>query len=466
MKGKQNKKRLKPILKKSMLTALGLGIALPIGGTLPQANAGAIGPEIKISQPVLSEYIRWLSRSSEDSNQHSLVSYTPIEALDETVEIDLNNHFSLTTYDSVKASSDNPSVAYVYVNNENNLVVIPYRDGKINIELKANYTLSGETVTDNFELYISKQGDVNNDGQVNSADAVALLKHLRNEFNRRSYSAVEMNRMDVDRDGEVNWSDANALLYGYAENKLGKKDNRYVLTFKEVQDAPFALNAKITGEMKVGSTITGTYDQLDVDEDMSNEPLYQWYRTSDSWGNEKQIITGETSKNYNITADDLGKYLFLEVTPRSISDEPFLGRSLMFSGREVVTSAENAQGAIQSLSPSNGSTDVKVNEPLVIHFNQPIKMNTEMGYSIIIRNLTSNSIEATYFTMFQIGFFVNESTVTINNPTLQYNSNYSIEISEGAFMATSDNALMPGTIVEQNGEQWTFTTKEGPPPPP
>lgn len=186
-----------------MLTALGLGIALPIGGTLPQANAGAIGAEITISRPVLNEDIRWLNRSSEDSNQHSLVSYTPIEALDKTVIIDLNTHFPLNAYDSVGASSDDDSVARVYVNNENKLVIIPYKWGKINIELKANYTLSGEPVKDNFELYISKQGDVNNDGKVNSADAAALLKHLRNEFNRRSYSAVEMNRMDVNRDGEV-----------------------------------------------------------------------------------------------------------------------------------------------------------------------------------------------------------------------------------------------------------------------
>ncbi|WP_433583652.1 dockerin type I repeat-containing protein [Paenibacillus amylolyticus] len=270
MKGKTNKKRLKPILKKSMLTALGLGIALPIGGALPQVNAGELGPEIKISRPVLNEDIRWLNRSSEDSNQHSLVSYTPIEALDKTVIIDLNTHFPLNAYDSVGASSDDDSVARVYVNNENKLVIIPYKWGEINIELKANYTLSGEPVKDNFELYISKQGDVNNDGKVNSADAAALLKHLRNEFNRRSYSAVEMNRMDVNRDGEVFWSDPQALLEGYAVTELGAKDNRYVLTFKQVDDAPYALNAQLIGEMKTGVKITSTVEYFDADGDYPN----------------------------------------------------------------------------------------------------------------------------------------------------------------------------------------------------
>ncbi|WP_339309258.1 dockerin type I domain-containing protein [Paenibacillus sp. FSL k6-2145] len=336
MKGKQNKKRLKPILKKSMLTALGLGIALPIGGTLPQANAGAIGAEITISRPVLNEDIRWLNRSSEDSNQHSLVSYTPIEALDKTVIIDLNTHFPLNAYDSVGASSDDDSVARVYVNNENKLVIIPYKWGKINIELKANYTLSGEPVKDNFELYISKQGDVNNDGKVNSADAAALLKHLRNEFNRRSYSAVEMNRMDVNRDGEVFWSDPQALLEGYAVTELGAKDNRYVLTFKQVDDAPYALNAQLIGEMKTGVKITSTVEYFDADGDYPNTTLYQWYQGSDATGEGKTEIAEATGSEYTITTSDLGKYLFLEITPQSTSDEQFRGRTVTIVGKQAV----------------------------------------------------------------------------------------------------------------------------------
>lgn len=320
-----------------MLTALGLGIALPIGGTLPQANAGAIGPEIKISRPVLNEDIRWLSRSSEDSNQHSLVSYTPIEALDKTVIIDLNTQFPLNTYDSVGASSDDDSVAHVYVNNENKLVVIPYTRGKVNIELKANYTLSGEPVKDNFELYISKQGDVNNDGKVNSSDAAALLKHLRNELNRSSYSAVEMNRMDVDRDGEVFWSDSQALLEGYAVTELGAKDNRYVLTFKQVDDAPYALNAQLTGVMKYRETITSSFEALDVDGDEIIETSYQWYRSTDSLGENRVPIEGATTKDYTINSvSDVNRYLVLEITQLSNPNEQPRGMSVIIVGEKMV----------------------------------------------------------------------------------------------------------------------------------
>ena len=115
MKGKQNKKRLKPILKKSMLTALGLSIALPIGGTLPQANAGAIGPEIKISQPVLNDGINWLSYSSAQDNP-SFVPEVPIEVTtNNIIRINLSTQFRSDEYSPPTASSSDNSIAEAYV---------------------------------------------------------------------------------------------------------------------------------------------------------------------------------------------------------------------------------------------------------------------------------------------------------------------------------------------------------------
>ncbi|WKL01501.1 hypothetical protein Q0F98_33775 [Paenibacillus amylolyticus] len=152
-----------------MLTALGLGIALPIGGTLPQANAGAIGPEITISRPVLNDGIKWLSYSSEQ-NDPSFVPDVPIEVTsNNTVRINLSTHFRSDEFNTLTASSDDSSIAEVYVETRQDenmptptstLVVIPYKSSKINIELKAKYTVSDvpETVTDNIELYISKKG--------------------------------------------------------------------------------------------------------------------------------------------------------------------------------------------------------------------------------------------------------------------------------------------------------------------
>lgn len=338
MKGKQNKKRLKPILKKSMLTALGLGIALPIGGTLPQANAGEIGPEINISRPVLNDGIHWLNYSSEQ-NDPSFVSGVPIEVTNRTVTIDLSTHFNSNEFNIISATSGDYSVASVYIEGGNKLVVVPYRSGKINIELKAKYTVSDvpETVTDNFELNISKKGDVNADGKVNSLDAADLLTYLRNMVSRRGYSYVEMNRMDVDRNAEPTLGDMNALLTGYANKTLGAKNNDYVLTFQQVDDAPYVLNGQLKNYME--NAIATDYYLMDVDGDdidYINTPSYQWYRATDPSGEDMVPIEGETREQHTVTSEDEDHYLVLEVTAHSTSHPNTEPRRVYIVGKEKI----------------------------------------------------------------------------------------------------------------------------------
>ncbi|MEK4526386.1 hypothetical protein NST38_13340 [Paenibacillus sp. FSL H8-0104] len=344
MKGKQNKKRLKPILKKSMLTALGLGIALPIGGTLSQANAGAIGPVINISRPVLNDGIHWLNYSSEQ-NDPSFVSGVPIEVTNNIVRINLSTHFRSDEFNMLTASSGDSSIAEVYVETRQDenmptptstLVVIPYKSGKINIELKAKYTVSDvpETVTDNFELHISKKGDVNADGKVNSADAADLLEYLRNMLSRRGFTYVEMNRMDVDRNAEPSLGDMNALLNGYANKTLGAKNNDYVLTFQQVDDAPYVLNGQLKDYME--NAIATDYDLMDVDGDYINTPSYQWYRATEASGEDMVPIEGETREQHTVTSEDEDHYLVLEVTTHSTSDTNTEPRRVYIVGKEKI----------------------------------------------------------------------------------------------------------------------------------
>ncbi|MGN7412585.1 dockerin type I domain-containing protein [Paenibacillus sp. SAF-068] len=340
MKGKQNKKRLKPILKKSMLTALGLGIALPIGGTLPQANAGAIGPVINISRPVLNDGINWLSYSSEQNNP-SFVPDVPIEVtINNTVRINLSTHFRSDEFNTLTAISNDESIARVYietVENESTLVVVPYKSGKINIELKARYTVSDvpETVTDNIELYISKKGDVNADGKVNSLDAADLFDYLRNMVSRRGFSYVEMNRMDVDRNTEPTLGDMDALLKGYKGKTLGGKNNDYVLTFKQVDDAPYVLNGQLKDYME--SAVAVDYYLMDIDyDDTLNTPSYQWYRATDALGEDRVPIVGETREQHSVTSEDENHYLVLEVITHSTSNPNTEPRRTFIVGKEKI----------------------------------------------------------------------------------------------------------------------------------
>ncbi|MFX3649550.1 MAG: dockerin type I domain-containing protein [Paenibacillus sp.] len=345
MKGKQNKKRLKPILKKSMLTALGLSIALPIGGTLPQVNAGAIGPVINISRPVLNDGINWLSYSSEQNDPRDV----PIEVtINNTVRINLSTQFRSDEYSTLTASTSDISIAEAYVETSQDenmttpvstLVVIPRQSGKINIELKANYMISGEpeTVTDHIELYISKKGDVNADGKVNSLDAADLFDYLRNMLSRRGFSYVEMNRMDVDRNTEPTLGDMDALLIGYKGKTLGGKNNDYVLTFKQVDDAPYILNGELKNAMQIGNDIGVDYYLMDIDyNDYLDTPSYQWYRATEATGEDMVPIDGETRAQYTVRSEDVDYYLVLEVIAKSTWDSNTEPRKVYIIGKEAV----------------------------------------------------------------------------------------------------------------------------------
>jgi hypothetical protein len=460
LKGKNKHNKLKPIMKKSMLAALSLGIALPVAGSLPHALAGAIEPTINISRPVLNDDIYWLSHSSEQVDALPIMPSMPIGVDNNTIIIDLSTHFSSDRFTQLGAISENTNVARAYVTNDNKLVVVPYRSGKINIQLQAKNALSpeGEMIRDNIELYISKKGDLNGDDKVDSADAVQLYNYLRNMVTRRGFSYVEKNQADVDRNGEPELADMNALLSGYANQSLGAKDNSYVLTFKQVDDAPYALNGKLNGDLKVGATLTSNIEFFDPDGDTPRSMLYQWYRGSEASGEGKTEIIGATEAVYKITAAEQEKYLFLQVTPQSYSSDRPQGNPVVLRSESTVAVK---QEDIVSLSPSNGSTEVKTNAPLVITYNRPVKINMNSFSSIIIRNLTSNQIEANYIFFLGNNFRANDNKVIIDNPGLKYGANYSIEVSNDAIIAADpdDNAYMQGTVVEQNGVQWTFTTQ-------
>ncbi|MGQ8875146.1 dockerin type I domain-containing protein [Paenibacillus sp. TSA_86.1] len=331
MKGKNKHNKLKPIMKKSMLAALGLGIALPFAGSLPHANATLPESNLVISEPVLNSGISWLSISSKRPMENSV----PIlVGLDNRITIDLSTHFPSSQYGSISAISSNENTASVDVINDDNtsykLVVTPHARGRVEIELKAHYKLSEESnleseiITDTIELHISKKGDFNNDGYVDSADAVELFSYLRNiQFGRStSVSYVEMNKADIDRNGVPDKkNDMSAFMQGYIGGTLGAKNNSYVLTFKQKQDTPVVLNDSLMGEVNVNSNISTDVEVLNVDNNYNLHLSYQWYTSSDSSGTNKQIIPNATDSSYMISSAEAGKYLVLGVTPMVNPDD-------------------------------------------------------------------------------------------------------------------------------------------------
>ncbi|KOA20432.1 FecR protein [Clostridium homopropionicum DSM 5847] len=79
--------------------------------------------------------------------------------------------------------------------------------------------------------------------------------------------------------------------------------------------APVAINLSISGDSKVGNTLTGMYTYSDRDNDIEGTSTFKWYRGSSVDGLDKAEIEDATSLNYTLTESDLDKYIFFEVTP-------------------------------------------------------------------------------------------------------------------------------------------------------
>ena len=79
--------------------------------------------------------------------------------------------------------------------------------------------------------------------------------------------------------------------------------------------APTATAPAITGGLKVGETLTGSYTYSDINGDLEGTTTFKWYRAENSSGSGKTAIAGATAITYVLQADDLGKYISFEVTP-------------------------------------------------------------------------------------------------------------------------------------------------------
>lgn len=86
---------------------------------------------------------------------------------------------------------------------------------------------------------------------------------------------------------------------------------------------PTAENVQINGTMQINSTVTATYNFVDIEGDDEGQSTYRWLRC-DSANGDYVTIENETSLNYTLTIDDVYKYIKFEVTPVS-SVEPHLG---------------------------------------------------------------------------------------------------------------------------------------------
>ncbi|HEX2936348.1 MAG TPA: PKD domain-containing protein, partial [Bacteroidales bacterium] len=91
-------------------------------------------------------------------------------------------------------------------------------------------------------------------------------------------------------------------------------------TIQVLNAPPVASNVYIAGTAKYSSSVTANFTYGDVDQDSPGTPTYKWFIASVKNGSYTQI-TGATQITYTIKLEDVGKYIFFEVTPVALSGE-------------------------------------------------------------------------------------------------------------------------------------------------
>jgi hypothetical protein len=79
--------------------------------------------------------------------------------------------------------------------------------------------------------------------------------------------------------------------------------------------APVASGVNVKGKFEVGNVITASYKYSDFDKDVQGKSIVRWYRSNNSKGKGKKLISNATRLTYKLSNVDQGKYLIFEITP-------------------------------------------------------------------------------------------------------------------------------------------------------
>lgn len=95
---------------------------------------------------------------------------------------------------------------------------------------------NGETITDQFNLAVSKKGDINGDGIITPADAATIYQVTSGKL---KLSEEQLKLLDINGDGQVTNADASLLMSSYVGKNNGTSiNNNYFLNLSELNDVP------------------------------------------------------------------------------------------------------------------------------------------------------------------------------------------------------------------------------------
>ncbi len=140
--------------------------------------------------------------------------------------------------------------------------------------------------------------DVNNDDTVGLEEAVYALQIAAGQ------NPLPTSVCDINENGNTGIEEAIYVL----EVVSG------IRTTIPPNTVPYATTVSITGESKVGETLTGNYTYSDADLDAEGASVFRWLRYDDAGCTSGETLIGSDA-SYLITTSDEGKWIRFEVTP-------------------------------------------------------------------------------------------------------------------------------------------------------
>ncbi|MBN2215171.1 MAG: hypothetical protein JW723_13095, partial [Bacteroidales bacterium] len=105
------------------------------------------------------------------------------------------------------------------------------------------------------------------------------------------------------------------------DGDLSSKTVIRIINVIPVNDPPVAQSVIITGNRIINSVLTGSYTFIDPEGDNEGASLYRWFLSESSSGQKKSIISGASSKQYQVQYNDGGKWIGFTVNPRDINGD-------------------------------------------------------------------------------------------------------------------------------------------------
>lgn len=396
-----------------------------------------------LSAPAKNLDVKWIAGYAGNG-----ASGAPITISGSTVTIDLAGHTAwlLSPDMRLSASSDSTSATASIDGGKLSVKVLGARTATI--ELKAEQD-GASPVIDRIQFLITKIGDTTGDGLVTSADALYITKVVNSKV---PLSDEEINRLDINRDGKVTTADATALLANYV-GKTGPQSITYIVSVKEVNDAPFATGTSIAGTLKTGSTLTAGYAYGDVEGDAEGASEFRWYKGLAADGSDKSPIAAAEARTYVVKDEDVGYFLFAEVTPVAAEGAERGASRTESTTWAVPDTTPPALAATNALMPTGTIAKWDMAKDFVMTFTEKVKAGTG---SIKLRKVSDSSEVASYAASDAVHVTFADEKVTIKNSGLADVTAYYVEVEPAAIVDLAGNAYA-GT----NGSAtWTFATPD------